>query len=493
MRLLLIYPEIPETFWSFKYALKFIRKKASSPPLGLLTVAAMLPENWELRLSDLNIAQLAEADLEWADYAFVSGMVIQRDSAREVISRCKAKGITVVAGGPLFTCEHEEFDEVDHFVLNEAEETLPPFLKDLQNGQAGRIYATSAFADIHTTPVPLWRLADMKRYFSMSIQFSRGCPFNCEFCSVTALFGHRPRIKSSAQIIAELDSLYAHGWRATIFFVDDNFIGNKRYLKTDLLPALIAWHKNKHGITFYTEASINLADDQELMQMMSAAGFDMVFIGIETPDESSLSECNKMHNKNRNLVEDIRRIQQNGLQVQGGFIVGFDNDTASIFQQQIDFIQKSGIVTAMVGMLQAPAGTKLYDRLKKAGRLLSQMSGDNVNAATNIIPQMSIETLQEGYRRILLNIYSPEHYYKRVKNFLTDYKPPKIRGSLGFQDVMAFFRSIFHLGIMGRERMQYWRLLIWTQFHRPRLFPMAIKFAIYGYHFRKICEIHIRS
>jgi len=491
MNVLLIYPEFPDTFWSFKHALKFIRKKAALPPLGLLTIGAMLPEKWSRRLIDLNVTKLTEKDLLWADYAFISGMVVQRASARQTIARCKEAGLKVVAGGPLFAGEYEAFDDVDHFVLNEAELTLPPFLADLETGCARRVYKTSKFSDIRQTPSPMWALADLKRYASMSIQFSRGCPFNCEFCNVTALFGHHPRIKSAEQVVAELDGLYDLGWRGQVFFVDDNFIGNKRYLKTQLLPALIEWHKDKRGVPFFTETSVNLADDEPLMEMMAEAGFDAVFVGIETPDEASLAECNKKQNKNRNLVQDVKRIQRAGLQVQGGFIVGFDSDTHSIFQRQIDFIQESGIVTAMVGLLQAPAGTKLYERLKQEGRLLGHMSGDNVDGTTNIIPNMDLDVLHEGYRSIMRHIYSHKHYYERVKTFLREYRAPRIEIPMDFQRFLAFFRSNIRLGILGRERFQYWRLLLWTLFRRPELFSLAITLAIHGHHFRKICQLYI--
>jgi radical SAM superfamily enzyme YgiQ (UPF0313 family) len=490
MKVLLIYPEFPDTFWSFKHALKFIHKKAAYPPLGLLTVGAMLPEEWSKRLVDVNVTKLTEKDLAWADYAFISGMVVQRDSARQTITRCKKAGLKVVAGGPLFTSEYEQFEEVDHFVLNEAELTLPSFLADLERGCARRVYGTSDFADIQETPTPMWELADLKRYAAMSVQFSRGCPFDCEFCNVTALLGHRPRIKTAKQIIAELDGLYSLGWRGQVFFVDDNFIGNKRYLKTQLLPALIEWRKDKKGMPFNTEASVNLADDEPLMEMMVEAGFDTVFIGIETPDEESLAECNKKQNKNRDLVKSVKRIQRAGLQVQGGFIVGFDSDTRSIFQRQIDFIQKSGIVTAMVGLLQAPAGTRLYERLKKEGRLLGHMSG-NTDGTTNIVPRMDLNSLREGYRNIMCHIYSPQQYYQRVKIFLREYKGPKIKAPLDFQRFLAFFRSSIRLGVFGQERFQYWEILVWTLFRRPQLLPLAITFTIYGHHFRKICELHI--
>lgn len=491
MNVLLINPAFPDTFWGYKHALKFIRKKAALPPLGLLTVAALLPDEWQKRLVDINVSELGESDLAWADMVFVTGMTIQRKSAREVISRCKKAGLMIVAGGPLFVNKQEQYEEVDHFVLNEAEITLPPFLADLKAGHPKRIYRTAGFCDVRKTPVPLWGLINMKRYASMSIQFSRGCPFRCDFCNVTLLFGHQPRIKTVEQIIDELDAIYDAGWRSQVFFVDDNFIANKKYLKTQLLPAIIQWQKGKRGLSLYTEASINLADDPELMEMMVEAGFDTVFIGVETPDEKSLSECNKKQNRNRNLVECIKTIHKTGLQVQGGFIVGFDSDTRSIFRRQIDFIQNSGIVTAMVGLLQAPPGTRLYERLQQEGRIAGVPTGDNVDGTTNIIPKMDLAELLEGYRKILHHIYSPSHYYCRVKQFLRDYKVPKFAPPLDFQRLMAFFRSCFHLGFVGKERYQYWKLLMWTLFHRPGMFPLAITFAIYGHHFRKICELHI--
>ncbi len=491
VKILLVYPEFPDTFWSFKHALRFIHKKAGAPPLGLLTVAAMLPAEWEKRLVDLNVTSLNCTDLEWADYVFISAMIVQKESARAVIRCCKDYGAKIVAGGPLFTMEHEQFPEVDHFVLNEAELTLPLFLDDLAKGCPQPIYTSSEYADIRQTPAPLWQLASFQNYDSFSIQFSRGCPFSCDFCNVTAMLGHRPRTKAAGQIIAELDSLYKLGWRNSIFFVDDNFIGNKRQIKSEILPALIEWRKDKTGVPFNTEVSINLADDPELMRLMTQAGFETVFVGIETPNESSLTECSKNQNKGRDLVESVKTLQRAGLQVQGGFIIGFDNDPLSIFQQQIDFIQKSGIVTAMVGLLQAPPGTRLYERMKKEGRLLQDISGDNADGSTNIIPKMGLDVLREGYRKLLAQIYSPKAYYERVLTFLREYRPPDIHMHLDLQYVLAFGRSIYHLGIRGIERVQYWRLLFWTLFKRPRLFPLAITLAIMGFHFRQVVELHV--
>lgn len=492
MNVLLIYPQFPDTFWSFKHALAFVRKRAGHQPLGLITVAAMLPEDWQVRLIDTNVSRLTREHLDWADLAMISAMNIQRESAELLIGRCREAGVKVVAGGPLFTAEHDRFPGVDHFVLNEAELTLAPFLRDLEAGCAQRIYRTDRFADLRKTPAARWDLVDLRPYASMSIQYSRGCPYGCEFCNVTVLFGHRPRTKSAAQVIADLQQLYDRGWRRGVFIVDDNFIGNRLLLKRELLPALIDWRRGRRGMPLNTEVSINLADDAELMKMMVAAGFRSVFVGIETPDDIALRECNKSHNRNRNLMDSVRRIQRAGLEVQGGFIVGFDSDTPSIFQRQIDFIQKSGVVTAMVGLLQAPQGTRLYDRLKTEGRLLDEMRGDNTDGSTNLVPRMSVETLRAGYQRVLSHIYAPRHYYARIRTFLREYNPPRSRPHHDMDDVWAFIRSIVRLGIAGRERRHYWSLLCFAACRRPRTFPLAIRLAIYGFHFRRVCELRVR-
>ena len=497
MKSLLVYPNYPDTFWSFKHALKFISKKAVHPPLGLLTIASMLPDEWEKRLRDINVEALEDKDLEWADYVFISAMAVQKESIKEIVHRCKKHGVKIVAGGPLFTAAHEDFEGIDHFVLNEAEITLPFFLADLEKGEAEPIYASAEFPDVRQTPIPRWDLAPMKKYVSMNIQYSRGCPFNCEFCDITVLYGHKVRTKSREQILRELESLYSNGWRGSVFFVDDNFIGNRGKLKRNILPAIIEWmKKRKYPFTFSTEASINLSDDEELMQMMVQAGFDAVFVGIETPNEESLAECSKFQNKNRDLVGCVRKIQKFGLRVRGGFIVGFDNDSPSIFERQIDFIQKSGIITAMVGILNAPRGTKLYKRIVQEGRLLKDISGDNTDYTTNIVPKMGFEKLNEGYRKIISGIYSPKPYHDRVKSFLKEYRPLKkkpfhfhpghIRFHFGYSG--AFFKSIWTLGIRDGERAHYWKLLLWSLFRRPRAFPMAITYAIYGFHFRKVFQ-----
>ena len=492
MNILLLYPEFPDTFWSFKHALRFVQRRASSQPLGLITVAAMLPKTWNKRLVDLNVRPLVDEDLEWADLAFVGGMIVQKVSALEVIDRCKAKGLTVVAGGPLFTMEYQAFPKVDHLILNEAELTLPPFLADYAEGHPQRIYQSNDYADIQQTPIPMWELVERNHYDSMSIQFSRGCPYSCDFCNITSLLGHRPRTKTARQIIAELDSLYAMGWRRNVFFVDDNFIGNKKILKDEVLPALIEWRKGKRGCGFITEASINLSDDPELMDLMVRAGFNSVFVGIETPDEGSLTECHKNQNKRRDLIESVKRLQREGFQVMGGFIVGFDSDTPSIFQRQLEFIQKSGIVTAMVGLLQAPPGTPLYERMEKEGRLVTDMSGDNADGTTNIVPKMDQSVLHSGYKRLMDDLYSPGIFYERVKNFLQEYNPPKTPMRIEFAEIIALFRSVYHLGIRGVERVQYWKLFFWTLFRCPEKFPLAITYSIYRFHFSKVNELHLK-
>ena len=375
--------------------------------------------------------------------------------------------------------------------MNEAELTLPPFLNDLARGNPERVYSSDKFADMAQTPLPKWELLDLKRYASMSIQFSRGCPFRCDFCNVTSLLGHRVREKTSGQIIGELDGLYRLGWRGNVFFVDDNFIGKKTFLKEDLLPALIEWRKDKKSVFFYTEASIDLADDKMLMSLMVEAGFNKVFVGIETPDEESLTECSKHQNRNRSLVDDVKRMQRMGLEVLAGFIVGFDNDRPSVFQNQMEFIQRSGIVTAMVGILQAIPGTRLYERLKKEGRLRGVPSGDNVDGTTNIIPVMSMDALRDGYKKILQHIYSPETFYRRVKIFLGEYKPPQRRGRFRYSHFLAFIQSVVRFGVLSRSRFHYWNLLLWTQLKHPRLIPDAVTLAICGYHFRRICKQHV--
>jgi radical SAM superfamily enzyme YgiQ (UPF0313 family) len=493
MKILLICPEYPDTFWSFKHALRFVSKKAGQPPLGLLTVASLLPAEWEKRLLDLNLTSLTDKDLQWADFVFLGGMSVQAESARAVIARCNEAGTRVVAGGPLFTARHEEFQGVDHFVLNEAEITLPPFLEDLRRGQLKHLYTTDAWADLATTPLPMWELIDRRQYATMNVQYSRGCPYDCEFCDITVLYGRLPRTKSGAQVIAELDALYHYGWRGHLFFVDDNFIGNRVKLKKEVLPQIIAWMEQKqYPFSLGTEASLNLSDDPELLELMARAGFEEVFVGIESPNVESLEECKKIPNKNRDLVASVKTLQKAGLQVQGGFIVGFDHDPPSIFDTLIQFIKETGIVVAMVGLLNAPVNSRLYGRLGREKRLLKTFTGNNTDFSMNFIPKMNHQALLDGYKKILGTIYSPREYYQRVIEFLKTHEPlGQHRPPLQFVQLRALTRSMVLLGIIGKERLYYWKLFFWSLFRRPRHFSTAITLAIYGFHFRRVFEQYL--
>ena len=489
MKILLVYPRYPDTFWSLKHALRFISKQAAGPPLGLLTVAAMLPEEWEKKLVDMNVTTLRTADIEWADYVFVGAMVVQRASAKETIARCHALGTKVVAGGPLFSSERDEFDEVDHLVLDEAEITLPPFLADLEEGRARHVYSSDERPDIAATPIPLWSLIDTDKYASMSIQYSRGCPLDCEFCNIVTLNGREPRTKTAEQMLAEMDALYDVGWRGGLFIVDDNFIGNKKKLKAEILPAIIRWSEaRKHPFPLLTQTSMALADDEELMRLMVRAGFNQVFIGIETTNEESLAECNKFTNRTRDLVAGVRKIHSLGMEVQAGFIVGFDSDPLSIFRSQIDFIQASGIVTAMVGLLNALRGTRLYQRLVRENRLLKDSTGDNTDCSMNFVPRMAPEALLGGYRQILDTIYAPKQHTERISTFLKAYKPRGVwmRTYIRRSYISGFLKSAWVLGVADSGRLHYWRLFASTLLRRPRFLPLSMVLSIYGVHFRRV-------
>ena len=489
MRILLVSPEVPNTFWSLKNALKFVSKKALLPPLGLLTVAAMLPGSFEKRLIDLNVTALHDRDIKWADYVFISAMVIQKKSVDHIIERCKRLNVKIVAGGPLFTAFAEGYRDIDHLVLNEAEITLPAFLNDLKRGRPDSCYSCGEKPDLIDTPIPQWDLIDMKKYALMGIQYSRGCPFDCEFCDITAMFGHRVRTKSAGQIIAELESLYVHNWRGGIFFVDDNFIGKRRQLKDELLPAIIDWmDKRGHPFAFNTQASIDMVDDEELMRLMTRAGFNCVFIGIESPNEKSLAECNKSQNAGRDIVAAVKKIHRFGMQVQAGFIVGFDNDRQNVFDKLINLIQDSGVVTAMVGLLNAPRGTKLYRRLISEKRLLKSPTGDNMDCTMNFVPRMDVQELLDGYQKVLNTIYSQKYYCRRIKTFLRNYDISRRgRARIKWSDIKAFLRSIWCIGVIEKGKIHYWMLILWS-LKDPRRMPLAVRFSIYGYHFRKMLK-----
>jgi radical SAM superfamily enzyme YgiQ (UPF0313 family) len=487
MKALLVSPFIPDTFWSFKHILKFIRKKAAHIPLGLITVGAMLPREWDIRLVDMNVETLTDDMIAWSDMVFMSAMVVQKQSVMEIVNRCRNLGKKIVAGGPLFTSAAEDYSDIDHLVLNEAEITFPLFLSDLATGNLKHIYSSGDKPDITRTPLPRWDLINMNYYASMSIQYSRGCPFDCEFCDIVNLNGRRPRVKSNEQMIAELEILYKFGWRGRLFIVDDNFIGNRVKVKS-FLRVLTPWQQARdYPFSLYTEASVNLAQDEELMQLMTSGGFDSVFLGLETPEEECLAECGKHQNLSINLLEAVKTIQRNGMEVMGGFIIGFDNDPPNIFERQIKFIQNSGVVKAMIGLLNAIPGTRLYQRLQEEGRLLQDCTGDNCDGSLNFVPRMDAQTLRDGYQAVLNNLYSPKQYYDRVLEFLKDYKPVR-RRRVDRLEITAFFRSILYLGILdkGKSKIYYWKLLVTAFLFHRESFGEAVSSAIFGYHFRKL-------
>jgi len=493
IRILMVYPRYPATFWSFKHVLKYVSKKAAYPPLGLLTVAAMLPAGWELKVADLNVAALRERDLQWADYVMVSAMLVQKASADQVIERCRRLGKKVIAGGPLFNgLEHEYAAKADHLISNEAEITLPEFLADLRSGAPRKIYRTSKFPSLESTPPPRWDLINIGDYASMSLQYSRGCPYDCEFCDISATFGRRPRVKSPARFIGEMQAIYDRGWRGSLFIVDDNFIGNKKAIK-ELLPLVIRWmQEHDYPFSLFTEASIDLADDDELLNLVIDAGFNKVFIGLETPSEESLKGCSKTQNCRDDIPAQIRKLQSRGLQVMGGYIVGFDHDDEGIFSRQMRFIQETGVVTAMVGLLIALPNTRLWNRLKEENRLAFETVetvGNNTEAAVNFIPAMDRQKLIDGYRELVKTIYSPALYYERVCRFLECYRPAR-REKLRSPHIRALLKSLVYNGVFGNgaSQLYYWKMFWKTVLFRPRAFPVAMTLMIFGEHFRKVAQ-----
>ncbi|MFH1965326.1 MAG: DUF4070 domain-containing protein [Acidobacteriota bacterium] len=487
---LLVNPKCNATFWSFKHALRFASGKAACPPLGLLTMAGMLPENWNIRLLDMNLKKLRDRDLENADLVMVGAMMIQRISATEVLEKCRNMGRKVVAGGPLFTSNPQDFTGLaDYLVLNEAEITLPPFLEDFKQGVPKPVYTSDQFADLAETPLPRWDLIRPQDYQTLMVQYSRGCPFNCEFCDITNLFGRVPRVKSSEQLLSELEAVYSLGWRGQLFFVDDNFIGNKREVRK-VLKDLVVWTEERgHPFNLLTEASVNLADDDELIELMVRSGFDSVFVGLETPNEESLRECGKKQNCHRDLMGAIKKIQRSGMQVLGGYIVGFDNDDESIFSRQIKFIQESGVVTAMVGLLNAAPNTRLWNRLKSENRLLPGATGDNTDGTINFIPRMEKDVLVKGYRQIMRTIYSPRFFYQRVSKFLEEYKP-RYRRKFNARELKGFLKSLFFLGVLGNGASQwyYWKMMVKAALFYRNSFAEAMTLMVYGYHFRRVAR-----
>jgi len=487
MRLLLVYPRNPETFWSFKHVLQFVTKKSAFPPLGLLTVAAMLPADWDYRLVDLNVRPLEDADIEWADYVLLSGMIVHKASAHEIAARCAALGRTVLAGGPLFTTGHAEFPEIRHFVLGEAEGVAARVAEDLKAGKLQPFYRAEGWPDVRDTPVPRWDLVDVHDYVTMPVQFSRGCPFQCEFCDIVVMNGRVPRTKTPAQVVRELDALAGRGWKDMVFIVDDNFIGNRKRTR-ELLKELVAWRgRNGGAMGFLTEASVNLADDDELCTLMARAGFKKVFLGLETPSLEGLEECLKQQNSSRDLGSAVRTLQGHGMEVMGGFIVGFDSDPRDIFRRQFEFIQATGVVTAMVGLLSALPQTALYKRLAAEGRILAESAGNNTDAAINFVTRLEPEFLLAGYRNLMRRLYEPGNYYRRIRVFLASYRPQGPTARLSPDDVSALLKSLWVLGVRNAGRTPFWSLLIAT-LASPAKFRAAMELSILGHHFRLVAN-----
>ncbi|HEY5909967.1 MAG TPA: B12-binding domain-containing radical SAM protein [Verrucomicrobiae bacterium] len=488
MKILLLCPPTPETFWSFKHVLRFVSKRSTFPPLGLLTVAALLPAEWELRLVDMNVEPLSDEDMRWADYVMLSAMIVHKAAVSGLVERCRRFSKPVIAGGPLFSTGRETFPHIQHFVLGEAEDLMPQIIEDLRSGTLRPLYTAPDRPDVTRSPVPRWDLVDLRHYVTMAVQFSRGCPFDCEFCDIPGMNGHVPRTKTPVQLVAELEQLRLRGWKDMVFVVDDNFIGNKKQTKA-LLRELIKWRTlTRSPIGFLTEASANLADDPELCDLMVRAGFKKVFVGIETPSAESLEECRKLQNCHRDLAETVKILQRAGLEVMGGFIVGFDHDGPDIFKRQFEFIQHSGVVTAMVGLLNALPETRLYRRLKKEGRLESDSTGNNTEARLNFRPKLSREFLINGYRDLMKRLYEPRHYYQRIRTFLERQQPCGPHLGVSRPDLEAFVKSLWLLGVWHQGRLAYWRLLVTALLRRPRQFPKAMELAIIGYHFRRVAS-----
>ena len=489
MKVLLVNPEFPDTYWSFRHALPFEGKRCAFPPLGLMTVASLLPRSWERRLVDLNVRKLKTSDIQWADMIFATGMLAQKESLHSVVKRCKKLGKRVVLGGPYVTSTIENLPEADHFFLGEAETTLPEFVKDLERGEAKPSYKAPERPPLALTPIADFGLADLRRYSAMSVQYSRGCPFSCEFCDIIEIYGRVPRTKSIPQMLAEFDALLTLGWHGTVFIVDDNFIGNKKNVRL-LLPALAAWQK-KHDYPFslLTEASVNLADDDTLLADMREAGFRRVFLGIETPVEESLKEAQKTQNRG-NLLESVKKIQGYGMEVMGGFIVGFDNDPDDIFERQIRFIRESAIPLAMVGLLNALPDTQLWRRLEKEGRLLGEASGNNTVCTLNFVTKMDPARLVAGYQSIMRTIYKPSEYYQRALDSLkrTSQEATEPDHYTVLNGIASFTRVAVKLGVLDSERREFWRFFAKTAAKHRNRFAESLRLAAMGYHFRKLNE-----
>jgi len=501
IKVLMIWPRFPPSFWGFDAMLDLIPEEAIHPPLGLLTVAALCPKNWSLRLVDRNIGEdLLDSDIRWADLVMVSGMPVQKDDIRETLRRARVLGKRTMIGGPYASSEPQVMLPLaDHVVVGEPDEVFDTIAVDLERGLAKRLYVINDKPDIGKTPAPRFDLLKIKKYASMAVQFSRGCPFQCEFCDIIILYGRKPRTKSPRQMLAELDVLLELGWRDQVFIVDDNFIGNhKRAL--ELAQNLEEWQRaHDYPFLFYTEASIDLAQRPELIEAMVKANFYYVFIGIESPSAQSLREAKKYQNLRRDELDSIRFIQSQGLWVTGGFIIGFDSDTEDIFEQQRDFIERAAIPWAMVGFLQAPPTTPLYDRMLKQGRLLAEHTASSNFDRPNFRTLLPLPVLLQGMRQTLVSLYSPSAFYSRAYRSLLQWetreqhvvgsgKAPENATPTWLLMLGILFQSIFRQGILSSYRREYWKFLLqilrrWSG-NPPKLI-MGVTILLSGHHFIK--------
>lgn len=483
MNTLLVHPAFPKTYWGMEYARLLTRRSALLPPLGLLTVAALLPSDWAVRLLDMSVEPLREEDLKWADVVFVGAMQIQQESFHEVIRRAHALGKTVVAGGAYPTTDPDASADADCVVIGESEDLIGPLCRDLEGGTLKSRYAASDRPDVTRSPVPRFDLLRVQAYQSIGVQFSRGCPFNCEFCDIIEVFGRVPRTKPAEQLLREFDAINATGFRGMLFLVDDNFIGNKKAAKT-MLPALADWMRAKdYPFDIYTEASINLAADDRLIELMVEAGFTSVFIGIETPSQESLAETQKVQNLRLDLTQAVEKLTRKGLEVMAGFIVGFDADDSGIFERQLAFIQNSPIPLAMVGILSALPGSQLWRRLEKEGRLIEDWSGE-IFGRTNFRTRMPERLLLDGYKKLLADLYNPDAYFARCLRVLQLW-PSKHPSRFRFPFWYAFgtlLRVIWRMGIVAPYRGAFWRFIGKALWRAPQLMSRSVSQAVNAEH-----------
>ena len=491
-KVLLVYPKFPPTFWGLQYAVRLLGKKAVMPPLGLLTIAGMLPSGYDLKVLDMNVTELTDDDLSRADLVLTSTMIAQQESLREVIERSNRAGRPIVAGGPYPTSYYEGIEGVDHFVLGEVEDIFSEFITDLERGTARKVYRELTKPSVSRTPLPRFDLIDLQDYNAMTLQFSRGCPFDCEFCDITKLYGRVPRTKTNEQVIAEFDLLYTLGWRGLLFLVDDNFIGNKREAMR-LLPAIASWQKERrYPFLLTAETTVNLASADDLLDAMVDAGFVETFVGVETPNQATLLKTKKMHNTSRHidnyLLTAIRKIQSKGLQVTAGFILGLDGDDEYAFDAQIQFIEQAGIPAAMVGLLSPLSGTDLYKRLQQEGRLLDESIGNNVSLALSFTTEIDRQVLIEGYKRVLRTLYDPDlrNYFDRCLSMIGHVKPNrKISTKVNVSQLLTLGQTAIRL-FCSNHRVACFRFFLTVLRLHPQKLPVAIFYAAVGYHLEKI-------